>query len=48
MTGYIVGMLLFFLLKQYSLAAIFIVLWPTILLGAIMLVILLCSILKKP
>ena len=47
MTRYIVAMLLFFFLKQYSLASICIVLWPTILLGVIMLVILLYSILKK-
>ena len=47
MTRYIVAMLLFFFLKQYSLASVCIVLWPTILLGVIMLVILLYSILKK-
>lgn len=48
MTWYIVAMLLFFFLKQYSLASICIVFWPTILLGVIMLAIFLYSISKKP
>lgn len=47
MTWYIVSLLLFFFLQQYSLASICIVLWPTILLGVIMLVILVYSISKK-
>lgn len=47
MAWYIVSLLLFFFLRQYSLASICIVLWPTILLGVIMLVILVYSILKK-
>lgn len=47
MTWYIVSLLLFFFLQQYSLASICIAFWPTILLGVIMLVILLYSILKK-
>ena len=48
MTWYIVSLLLFFFLQQYSLASICIVLWPTILLGVIMLAIFLYSISKKP
>lgn len=46
MTGYIVGMLLFLFLRQYSFTAVITVLWPTILICVIALVTLLYSIFK--